>query len=492
MRVHYKAPRREQAPRGKSQEARLLDTEEREESDSDSEWFESYALVIHDLTKKCDERESFDFPEFEDLIRDFADDCWQAARFLLPGTNGFTEADAGAQVTFFFDTLQPVFAHVAPTFQAAVISLVKGLSAFSGGWAVYFSGSPFVSDLIAHAWQSDNSEIALAALQALGQLWVRKLEHASETIPAMFETVRNLPLGEEPVAAQVIEMLSILLGQLDLDPATLAAIGELLLHALDCLSTRIMKRVSRAAIRILERGSAHADFIADHQFFTRLLRQVDEFVTLGRQIFPADIFILMFQLLKTLNRPPVTLVRMLEAIEADSYHIILTASPLPAVAACLEVVILFVLWSDAAALFFSDRFMTLTQDFDDPDVRCSMGSVWLRFCHALMLTNSLKVAGDMFFDGIIEKTSEFIDPDEDTCGYFLHLVVLMIDASVTLKTERDVAEAILNVEGLAQDIQVLQQWEGTFLTPRPGLTFPIAAMATHIIEFLAHSHADAV
>jgi hypothetical protein len=493
MNVHYKFTARPQALGGKSREAFVIDSEEIQKSDLDSEWFESYASDLKALAAKSHERQSFDFQAFEDLILGFADGCWQAARFLLPetGHGAFTELAADAKILSFFDALEPVLPNVSATFQAAVFSLIEGLSAFSDRWAAFFSHSCLVSSFIAHARSSDDVDLCLAALQAMGQLWVYQLEHTSESIPAMFETVRNLPLGEESLAAQAIKMLGILLSRLDLDQATLSDIAELLLHALDCLSPRIMKRISRAALQILKRDSEHADFIANHGFFPRLLGQVNELVSLGRQIFPADIFILMFQLIRALNRPPDKLVPILEMIEADSYHIILTASPLPAAAACLEAVILFVLWNAEAALFFSDRFMTLTWDFDDPDVRRSMGAVWLRFCHALMLTNSRTVAGELFFNGIIEKTSEFIDPDNETCGYFLHLVVLMIEESVTRETECDVVEAILHVEGLAEEIEVLQQWERTFVTPRPGLTLPIAEMATFIIEFLARSGADA-
>jgi hypothetical protein len=400
------------------------------------------------------------------------------------------DSAAGADVVSFLGTLESELPAAPTSFQIAVISLIEGLSAFSDLWCAFFCDSPFFRNGILNTCQStlseDNVELRLVAVRALGQMWVYELGRTSTTIWGMVETVLNLPLDEESFAAGVIKLLGKLLPQLDLDQITLSSIAELLLHALNFPSARIVKVVSRAAIQILKRDSAHAHFIADHEFFAILIGQVNNPIDLPAQQVSPDIFMLISQLLMILDWLPSVLVNMLQAIEADSYHRILIAGPLPTAVACLEVVIFFVLWNDEAVDFFSesDRFMQLTWDFDDPALSASMGAVWLRFCDALMLRNGSQVVDLLLLDGTIGRTSKFLEADDDTPGYYVHLVFSMIDESLARGCENEVAEAILNVDGLFKQIETLQECELTFLIPALSLSIPISAMANRIIEFL--------
>jgi hypothetical protein len=189
---------------------------------------------------------------------------------------------------------------------------------------------------------------------------------------------------------------------LHLDVPILISIAQIFSEALGFVSKRLVKTISRATIQIIEQESGWCSFIMNQKFFWDLLEQVNQLVNAWTQLVndlvPPDIWILISHLVK-MNEPQQVL-PILKMINPETYHKLLITGDLSTRVACLETMILFVLWDEEAVRFFSDpdRFIKLTLDFYDSESNVSLGKVWLKYCHALMLRRPSYVIGRMCID----------------------------------------------------------------------------------------------
>jgi hypothetical protein len=287
----------------------------------------------------------------------------------------------------FLGMLSRLIESLFATDPTAITDFLSGLCTASRFWTPFLLNLEFVPGAITKFFSSSSPDLSTNALRLACHFWDYELHTGLSKVESVLEFIASFPRTTKCHTRATISALHVVISSRDFQVEHSSVICDILCDIIvQHRSRRLRIEVIGLCTHMISRGIA-GDVIRCHDFFAAFVLQLNVMSEGAQHKFPPEVIAFITDELRM--TPPQRQQELLSQLDPELLVALLTCPDAQIREEWISAVTLFILWREEPWAFFCLPcvFAQIATFFITS--RCQGKVLWLKFCHALVLTNSV-------------------------------------------------------------------------------------------------------